>query len=34
MFASPINLEPGEIVIRDGFVFADFQEHKTSAALA
>ncbi len=26
MFASPINLEPGEIVNRDGFVFADFQE--------
>ncbi len=25
MFASPINLEPGEIVNRDGFVFADFQ---------
>lgn len=34
MFASPINLEPGEVVDRDGFVFADFQERNNSAALA
>ncbi len=27
MFASPVNLEAGEVVLRDGFVFADFQEH-------
>jgi diphthamide synthase (EF-2-diphthine--ammonia ligase) len=25
MFTAPLNLEPGEIVNRDGFVFADFQ---------
>jgi len=25
MFAEPIDLETGEIVDRDGFVFADFQ---------
>jgi diphthamide synthase (EF-2-diphthine--ammonia ligase) len=25
MFAVPLQLEPGEIVERDGFVFADFQ---------
>jgi len=26
MFAAPVNLEAGEVVDRDGFVFADFQE--------
>ena len=26
MFAAPVNLEAGEVVERDGFVFADFQE--------
>jgi diphthamide synthase (EF-2-diphthine--ammonia ligase) len=25
MFTAPLNIEPGEIVTRDGFVFADFQ---------
>jgi uncharacterized protein (TIGR00290 family) len=25
MFTAPLNIEPGEIVNRDGFVFADFQ---------
>jgi diphthamide synthase (EF-2-diphthine--ammonia ligase) len=25
MFTAPVNIEPGEIVNRDGFVFADFQ---------
>jgi diphthamide synthase (EF-2-diphthine--ammonia ligase) len=25
MFTTPLNIEPGEIVNRDGFVFADFQ---------
>jgi hypothetical protein len=25
MFAAPVNLEAGEVVERDGFVFADFQ---------
>ena len=27
MFTSPVNLDAGEIVRRDGFVYADFQEH-------
>jgi hypothetical protein len=31
MFTAPINLETGEIVNRDGFVFADFVE---SAAMS
>jgi uncharacterized protein (TIGR00290 family) len=30
MFASPLNLEPGEIVNRDGFVFADFLQKNTA----
>ncbi len=30
MFHSPIELEPGEIVIRDRFAFADFQVRKAS----
>jgi uncharacterized protein (TIGR00290 family) len=34
MFASPIDLEPGEIVNRDGFVFADYQEGKAILAKA
>jgi diphthamide synthase (EF-2-diphthine--ammonia ligase) len=25
MFIAPLNLQPGEVVERDGFVFADFQ---------
>jgi diphthamide synthase (EF-2-diphthine--ammonia ligase) len=27
MFSHPVELEPGEIVNRDGFIYADFKSH-------
>jgi uncharacterized protein (TIGR00290 family) len=30
MFAAPVNLDAGEVVHRDGFIFADFQEHSAT----
>jgi diphthamide synthase (EF-2-diphthine--ammonia ligase) len=32
MFAAPIQLEAGEVVDRDGFVFADFQVAQSAIA--
>jgi uncharacterized protein (TIGR00290 family) len=34
MFAAPVNLQAGEVIDRDGFVFADFQDHNAILAQA
>jgi hypothetical protein len=34
MFTAPLNLESGEVVTRDGFTFADFQERSDFANAA